>query len=467
VAAGEQPRLNLEHRYGKQPSLIQRNRSDTLGNSTTRTENFHYDAEQRLTRVETEGWLWNDNETFTLDEVGNRTGHSMSANPWEYDQNNRLVKIGAGACGTSNTICFEYDEAGNRTRKIEENSQTRYHYDTQNRLSEVRRNEQLVARYGYDPFNRRLWKEQYRDKTGQLARAGRTYFLYSDEGLLAEEEQAIVLNPDESVTAAGMPKITAQYGPKPDNPFTTGILFVRARNTNGAETVAYYHHDHLGTPILATDKHGNTVWSAKYDAFGKATITTPEAMAEKPTITSNLRLPGQYEDGETGLHYNWNRYYSSKEGRYVTADPIGLEGGINTYSYVNGNPLRFVDPTGFICFYFNKFVNQIEQNRADSALTLGSLVMELSVGTMPKTTAELRGFGVPKTKLNPYTSQLSRWSGRLGIRALRLAGRTTAGIIAGTVATVSVVLEGFYDWGVIGKAAWDATSLDECDCQKQ
>jgi len=51
-------------------------------------------------------------------------------------------------------------------------------------------------------------------------------------------------------------------------------------------------------------------------------------------------------------------------------------------------------------------------------------------GTMPKTPDELRGLGVATSELNPYTSQLSRWSRRFGTRALRELGRTAAGVAA-------------------------------------
>jgi len=57
-------------------------------------------------------------------------------------------------------------------------------------------------------------------------------------------------------------------------------------------------------------------------------------------------LAGQYFDVETGLHYNWHRYYDPKTGRYISSDPIGLAGGPNTYLYAGANPLRFVDPLG-------------------------------------------------------------------------------------------------------------------------
>ena len=109
----------------------------------------------------------------------------------------------------------------------------------------------------------------------------------------------------------------------------------------------YYHNDHLGTPQKLTDGAGQVVWSASYRAFGEASIGVEY-------VTQNLRFPGQYYDEESGLHYNYFRYYDPSLGRYIQSDPIGLQGGLNTYTYVLNNPLKFIDPTGLSTAVVNR-----------------------------------------------------------------------------------------------------------------
>jgi RHS repeat-associated protein len=101
------------------------------------------------------------------------------------------------------------------------------------------------------------------------------------------------------------------------------------------------HTDQLNTPRLLTAAVDGTVaWSWDPEPFGNS--------QPSGTLTFNLRFPGQYHDKETGLYHNGFRDYDPSTGRYIESDPIGLAGGLNTYSYVGGNPLDRVDPHGLL-----------------------------------------------------------------------------------------------------------------------
>ncbi len=107
--------------------------------------------------------------------------------------------------------------------------------------------------------------------------------------------------------------------------------------------VWYYHTDVTGTPQEAA-ADGTLVWAGYIRGFGEnaADISNSGAYFHQP-----LRLPGQYFDDETGLHYNLFRYYAPECGRFVSQDPIGLNGGINLYQYA-ANPLSWIDPWGLV-----------------------------------------------------------------------------------------------------------------------
>ncbi len=109
------------------------------------------------------------------------------------------------------------------------------------------------------------------------------------------------------------------------------------------------HTDHLNTPRVITDSNGNPVWRWDSAPFGE---TLPDENPQKTGSTSNfvfnLRFPGQYFDRETNLHYNYFRDYDPQTGRYIQSDPIGLDGGMNTFGYVSGNPISKSDPSGLL-----------------------------------------------------------------------------------------------------------------------
>ncbi|ECH2413692.1 Rhs family protein [Salmonella enterica] len=104
--------------------------------------------------------------------------------------------------------------------------------------------------------------------------------------------------------------------------------------------VHLYHCDHRGLPLALISPDNTVAWRAEYDEWGnQLSEGNPEHLEQL------IRLPGQQYDEESGLHYNRHRYYSPGQGRYITQDPIGLEGGINVYIYPL-DPINFVDPLG-------------------------------------------------------------------------------------------------------------------------
>jgi RHS repeat-associated protein len=108
--------------------------------------------------------------------------------------------------------------------------------------------------------------------------------------------------------------------------------------------VYFIHTDHLNTPRVVMDTSNVMRWSWFAEPFGTTKADSNPSGAG--SFAFSLRFPGQVFDAESGMHYNLNRDYIPGVGRYAQSDPIGLAGGINTYLYVKGNPLRYIDPAG-------------------------------------------------------------------------------------------------------------------------
>jgi RHS repeat-associated protein len=96
------------------------------------------------------------------------------------------------------------------------------------------------------------------------------------------------------------------------------------------------------------------VWKAAYTPYGSA-VVDEDPDGDGTAVTFNIRFPGQYFDAKTGLHYNYFRDYDPTSGRYIESDPVGLEGGVNTYAYVGNNPLTRIDPYGLWSFSFGAY----------------------------------------------------------------------------------------------------------------
>lgn len=245
-------------------------------------------------------------ETFAYDEAGNRVSTGIGE-IWTYGLMNELL--------SNAEAFFEYDANGNRIRQASDQVECSYEYDTRDQLIAVRGNTgELLAAYTYDALGRRIRKE---------AGGKTTWYVYSDEGLVAEYD------------AEGALQRSYVYIPN-------SIPGVSPLGLKEHGSWYFFLTDHLGGVLKVVRPSGQPAWTAQYTAFGKAHVD-PDS-----TITNNIRWPGQYFDEETGLHYNLFRYYDPDTGRYLTPDSKGLMGD-NLYVYAGNAPLHWIDPLGLFC----------------------------------------------------------------------------------------------------------------------
>jgi RHS repeat-associated protein len=270
---------------------------------------FGYDNLDRLTSYEHNA---TDFQNFAYDANGNRLSQSQEANnskTFTYLANsNTLENIVELNSTDSSNINYEYDATGN----IIKDDKHSYSYDGRNRLTAIDNN--VTYQYNYD--NKRVSK---------TVNGVKTYFIYDGYKLIGEYElnindesrqEMVYLNstPIATITPTGTYRIYA---------------------------------DHLDTSrrVATNDEEAKVLWEWESKPFGES-LANEDVDEDNKKFTLNLRFPGQYFDSETAHHYNINRDYNPVTGRYVQSDPIGFDGGLNTYAYANGNAIKNFDENG-------------------------------------------------------------------------------------------------------------------------
>ena len=319
----------------------------TWGNGTVASRT--YDQDGKVTQIDSAGL-----KTYGYDDAFRITGitdTTNAANSWTYgyDAQDRLTS----AAKPSQAFGWSYDADGNRLTQSGPISQSITYPTTSNRAGTITGS--ANGAYSHDAAGNIIgdtvrsfsYNHRGRMKTSTVTGGGTTTYIYNALGQRIRKSGSRLFVYDEAGHLIG--EYNASTGALIQETIWMGDIPVSVVVPNGG---GYIHTDHLNTPRKITSVNNDLLWQWDSLPFGNgAPNQNPQGLG---VFSYNLRFPGQYYDSETGLHYNYFREYDPYTGRYVQSDPIGLEGGLNTYLYVDADPVDSVDPLGLATFKWRR-----------------------------------------------------------------------------------------------------------------
>lgn len=343
-------------------------------------------------------------EIFTYDNAGNRTRRErgQEITTYEYDTRNRLTSTANNGIITT----YNYDNNGNLLKETKGSEITSYTYDNFNRPVEVVLPNESYQMNHYDAMGLRV---------GLTENGIRHEFIFSGSSVVAEV-----------------------------NSNTGGITrYVRGKELLATEDprgiLSYYLHNEHGDVINLVNANGEIQNAYKYDAFGNTTDYAAK-------VNNRFLYSGEQFDKVTGQYYLRARYYDPELGRFTQEDPYRGD-GLNLYTYVHNNPIRYVDPTGNYADdgsggYYNHVTNEIVDPK-------GNIVKRNTTKPIASTKCDPKGTGNDKGVMttNQIESEIN-WK-EVGLGFLQLIGggtETLAGITivtAGAPTGVGVVGGGY------------------------
>ncbi|MDJ0341171.1 RHS repeat-associated core domain-containing protein [Streptomyces sp. H10-C2] len=370
---------------------------------------FELDSTSRVTAVNGTDWT----EAYVYDAAGNLADATLSAGdrsdpePGDRSYNGTLIQ-------RAGRVSYAHDDQGRvvrRTQKLLSGGSRVWHYtwNAEDRLTDVTTPDGSDWHYEYDPLGRRISKSHLADDRSTALE--RTEFVW-DGTRLAEQTTA------ETTTTWDW-----EHGDIPVAQTVRSSLRDAPQDEIDERFYAIVT-DPVGTPTEMVDVYGVIVWKNRSTLWGSPLGGAPPAAADCP-----LRFPGQYYDAETGLHYNYQRYYEPGTARYLSPDPLGLTAAPNPHSYVS-NPLNWSDPLGLTACVVDLYhgttgsgLDGILRNGIDP--TFSTRAMDFGQGGFYVTsdanqarqwatrladragdTAEVLHFRVPKSELDTLTSKI-------------------------------------------------------------
>ena len=334
--------------------------TDAAGNVTNITDVLNSTSNRSFTYQDHQYYLAQNSGpwgqlAWSYDRAGNRLSRTRDGVTTSYQYQPNTVGGNSPLLATASEngaeTRYRHDLAGNLTHVSKPDSKVHYTYGPENRLSEIRFDRAEGAagitdlRYDGRSF---MASSVYTPAFGQTGTTSSTRPTYSSDGLLHSRQF-------ESRATAGSPRNAGDssqtdylfyFGGHPVAQLEKRRLTPPDAPESTTESLRFLTTDHLGTPVLATDETGSTIWQGGFEPFGRDYSGAQEAGVF-------LRLPGQWHDETWGvgepdedLYYNVHRWYDSGTARYTRQDPLGQQGGPHPYAYAASSPLALQDPLG-------------------------------------------------------------------------------------------------------------------------
>lgn len=320
---------------------------DALGRRTQLAQpngnvvSYQYDTAGQLSQIQHAG-IFNANYRYQFDSAGRIASWTGDGVPksYQYDTAGRLIRS-VDDFGTTN---YQYDALGNilgngrtydNANRLILDANTAYSYDANGNLTQ-KQETTTGARvaYTWNAKNQLLKMESYADGTSATPVSTTTYtygplgrrWSKTVDGVVAR----YVYSGDNRIGTLDGSNAVVEYVS------FSGMIDEPVGMEKGGNSY-FFHSNHQGSVMALTDGAG-TPASYQYDAYGKTTVAGNSGL-------SDFRYTGR-EFGGDDIYYYRTRYYNPLVNRFINEDPIGLAGGINTYTYVEGNPISYIDPLG-------------------------------------------------------------------------------------------------------------------------
>jgi RHS repeat-associated protein len=296
---------------------------------------FDHDPAGRLLAVQMSDGT---QERYAYDPTGNLVHDGGAGVELAYGPGDRLLRRGSTEYG--------WDDDGRLAEKREHTAEGtkvwQYRWNRRGLLASVSHPDGARVEFSYDPLARRTEKRLLvPGKAGSALQAiKKTRFVWDQHTLVHEIR--------ETASAAGDPVVEERTFVFSEDGFVPEAHREVKRGPEGELRSGWYHYlsDPIGTPERLIQDDGEVAAELRRKTWGE-TETAPGAETTTP-----IRFQGQYEDEETGLCHNRYRYYDPETGRFISADPLGLGGGLNAFAR-GTRPTLDIDALGLASYPLN------------------------------------------------------------------------------------------------------------------